>query len=158
MLVGGLFLIVQAVKEIHHKIEGGAAAGVEAAPKVAASIGKVMVQIMLMNVIFSLDSIITAVGMVKEIPIMIIAVLLSTAVMIFAVNPISNFVEKHPAVKMLALAFLLLIGTNLLAESAHFHIPKGYVYFAMAFSVVVEVLNIRASLRGKSASLSHPAP
>ncbi|MDB6133721.1 MAG: TerC family protein [Verrucomicrobiales bacterium] len=156
MLVGGLFLIVQAVKEIHHKIEGGAAAGVEAGPKVAVSIGKVMIQIMLMNVIFSLDSIITAVGMVKEIPIMIIAVLLSTAVMIFAVNPISNFVEKHPAVKMLALAFLLLIGTNLLAESAHFHIPKGYVYFAMAFSVVVEVLNIRASLRGKSASLSHP--
>ncbi|MES2705372.1 MAG: TerC family protein [Verrucomicrobiota bacterium] len=149
MLLGGLFLIVQAVREIHHKIEGDAD-GNTGAPKVAARMGAVMLQIMLMNVIFSLDSIITAIGMVKEVPIMIIAVLLSTLLMIVAVNPISNFVEKHPAVKMLALAFLLLIGTNLLAESAHFHIPKGYVYFAMAFSVVVEVLNIRASVRGKA--------
>lgn len=154
MLIGGLFLIVQAVREIHHKIEGDDHSSPGSSPKVAAKVGAVMIQIMLMNVIFSLDSIITAIGMVKQIPIMIIAVLASTFIMMVAVNPISNFVEKHPAVKMLALAFLLLIGTNLLAEAAHYHIPKGYVYFAMAFSVLVEVLNIRASTRGKEI----PAP
>lgn len=158
LIIGGLFLIVQAVREIHHKIEGEHDSPNGAGPpKVAAKMGAVMIQIMLMNIIFSLDSIITAIGMVKEIPIMIIAVLISTALMIVAVNPISNFVEKHPAVKMLALAFLLLIGTNLLAESAHFHIPKGYVYFAMAFSVLVEVLNIRASTRNRAALASTPS-
>lgn len=158
LIIGGLFLIVQAVREIHHKIEGeNDGTDGSGTPKAAAKIGTVMLQIMLMNIIFSLDSIITAIGMVKEIPIMIIAVLISTALMIVAVNPISNFVEKHPAVKMLALAFLLLIGTNLLAESAHFHIPKGYVYFAMAFSVLVEVLNIRASSRTRAALESAPS-
>ena len=157
LLVGGLFLIVQAVREIHHKLEGpdGSQPGSTAAT--AASMAQVMVQIMFMNVIFSLDSIITAVGMVKQIPVMIIAVLVSTFVMMLAVNTVSNFVEKHPTVKILALSFLLLIGTNLLAEAAHYHIPKGYVYFAMAFSVFVETLNIKASKKSNPVHLNPPA-
>jgi predicted tellurium resistance membrane protein TerC len=145
LIVGGLFLLIQAVREIHHNIEpepDSLYAG--KAPRGALTMKAVLVQIMFMNIIFSLDSIITAIGMVKEVPVMILAVLISTWIMIYAVTPISNFVQKHPTVKMLALAFLLLIGTNLLAEAVHFHIPKGYVYFAMAFSVFVEVLNIRA--------------
>jgi predicted tellurium resistance membrane protein TerC len=157
LLVGGLFLIVQAVREIHHKLEGpdGSQQGGTAAA--AATMAQVMVQIMFMNVIFSLDSIITAVGMVKQIPVMIIAVLVSTVVMMLAVNTVSNFVEKHPTVKILALSFLLLIGTNLLAEAAHYHIPKGYVYFAMAFSVFVETLNIKASKKSNPVHLNPPA-
>lgn len=152
LLVGGLFLIVQAVREIHHRIEGDIETHATGSRNVAARMGAVMLQIMLMNIIFSLDSIITAIGMVKQISVMILAVLLSTGVMIYAVNPISNFVERHPAVKMLALAFLLLIGTNLLVEAIHFHIPKGYIYFAMAFSVFVELLNIRAAGRARAGS------
>ncbi len=148
LIVGGLFLLVQAVREIHHKLEGEQEDAVGQTSG-AARYSAVLVQIMFMNIIFSLDSIITAIGMVKEVPVMIVAVLISTAIMIYAVEPISRFVEKHPTVKMLALAFLLLIGTNLIAEAVHFHIPKGYVYFAMAFSVGVEMLNIRAS-RGRS--------
>lgn len=157
LLVGGLFLIVQAVREIHHKLEGpdGSQQGSTAAA--AATMAQVMVQIMFMNVIFSLDSIITAVGMVKQIPVMIIAVLVSTVVMMLAVNTVSNFVEKHPTVKILALSFLLLIGTNLLAEAAHYHIPKGYVYFAMAFSVFVETLNIKAAKKSNPVHLNPPA-
>jgi len=146
LLAGGLFLIVQAVREIHHKLEGGTE-GHGKSSGGAAAMAQVMIQIMFMNVIFSLDSIITAVGMVKQVPVMIIAVLVSTLIMMLTVNPVSNFVERHPTVKILALSFLLLIGTNLLAEAAHYHIPKGYVYFAMAFSVFVETLNIKASAR-----------
>ena len=155
LLVGGLFLIVQAVREIHHKLEG--ATGGENGSAAAATMRKVMIQVVFMNIIFSLDSIITAVGMVKQIPVMIIAVLVSTAIMMLAVNTISRFVERHPTVKMLALAFLLLIGTNLIAEAAHYHIPKGYVYFAMAFSVFVEALNIKAAKKGQPVHLHPPA-
>jgi predicted tellurium resistance membrane protein TerC len=146
LIVGGLFLLLQSVREIHHNIEPepGEEEGVTVKTKKGITFRGVLTQIMFMNIIFSLDSIITAIGMVKEIPVMILAVLISTWIMIYAVGPISNFVAKHPTVKMLALSFLLLIGTNLLAEAFHFHIPKGYVYFAMAFSVVVEMLNIRA--------------
>lgn len=149
LLIGGAFLIFQAVREIHHKVEGDIETHGMGVAKNAATTGGVMLQIMLMNVIFSLDSIVTAIGMVRQIAVMIIAVLLSTLLMILAVNPISNFVEKHPTVKMLALAFLLLIGFTLLVEAVHFHIPKGYVYFAMAFSVLVELLNIRVASRAK---------
>ncbi|MBP7950425.1 MAG: TerC family protein [Verrucomicrobiales bacterium] len=150
LIIGGLFLLVQAVREIHHKLEGPEAVnGSGGNGAKAATWAAVLTQIMFMNIIFSLDSIITAIGMVKQVPVMVLAVLVSTGIMIYAVEPISRFVEKHPTVKMLALAFLLLIGTNLIAEAIHFHIPKGYVYFAMAFSVGVEMLNIRAS-RGKS--------
>jgi predicted tellurium resistance membrane protein TerC len=157
LLVGGLFLIVQAVREIHHKLEGPDGSQPGSTTAAAATMAQVMVQIMFMNVIFSLDSIITAVGMVKQIPVMIIAVLVSTVVMMLAVNTVSNFVEKHPTVKILALSFLLLIGTNLLAEAAHYHIPKGYVYFAMAFSVFVETLNIKASKKSNPVHLNPPA-
>jgi predicted tellurium resistance membrane protein TerC len=146
LLAGGLFLIVQAVREIHHKLEGSTEAHGKGAAR-GSAMTQVMIQIMFMNVIFSLDSIITAVGMVKQVPVMIIAVLVSTVIMMLTVNTVSNFVERHPTVKILALSFLLLIGTNLLAEAAHYHIPKGYVYFAMAFSVFVETINIKASAR-----------
>ncbi|MEN9285238.1 MAG: hypothetical protein RLZZ179_2731 [Verrucomicrobiota bacterium] len=146
LLAGGLFLIVQAVREIHHKLEGGTEGHGQGAAR-GSAMTQVMIQIMFMNVIFSLDSIITAVGMVKQVPVMIIAVLVSTVIMMLTVNTVSNFVERHPTVKILALSFLLLIGTNLLAEAAHYHIPKGYVYFAMAFSVFVETINIKASAR-----------
>jgi predicted tellurium resistance membrane protein TerC len=161
LLIGGLFLIVQAVREIHHKLEGeGDGEKGDHARRSAAGLGAVMMQIMFMNILFSLDSIITAVGMTNgvqgAVPIMIIAVLVSTVIMVAAINPVSNFVERHPSVKMLALAFLLLIGTNLIAESAHIHVPKGYVYFAMAFSVFVEMLNIKTSGRRAEPVKLHP--
>jgi predicted tellurium resistance membrane protein TerC len=158
LIVGGMFLLVQAVKEIHHKLEGPAEADLAINAKGGATWRAVITQIMFMNLIFSLDSIITAVGMVKQISVMVVAVLLSTLLMIFAVEPISAFVEKHPTVKMLALAFLMLIGTNLIAEGVHIPIPKGYVYFAMAFSVGVEMLNIRSG-KGKDKALKlNPGP
>jgi predicted tellurium resistance membrane protein TerC len=161
LLVGGLFLIVQAVREIHHKLEGeGDGSHGHHGRRSAAGLGAVMMQIMLMNILFSLDSIITAVGMTNgvpgAVPIMVLAVVISTAIMVVAINPVSNFVERHPSVKMLALAFLLLIGTNLLGEAAHIHVPKGYVYFAMAFSVFVEVLNIKSSGRRSEPVKLHP--
>jgi predicted tellurium resistance membrane protein TerC len=157
LLVGGLFLLWQAVREIHHKLEGeGDGSKGDHAKRSAAGLGAVMMQIMFMNVIFSLDSIVTAIGMTDLVPVMILAVLISTGVMILAVDGISSFVEKHPTVKMLALSFLLLIGTNLVAEAAHVHIPKGYVYFAMAFSVFVEVLNIKTSGRRSEPVKLHP--
>ena len=157
LLIGGLFLMWQAVREIHHKLEGeGDGSTGDHAKRSAAGIGAVMAQIMFMNIIFSLDSIVTAIGMTKLVPVMILAVIISTVIMIVAVDGISNFVDKHPSVKMLALAFLLLIGTNLIAEAAHVHIPKGYVYFAMAFSVFVEVLNIRTSGRRSEPVKLHP--
>jgi len=161
LLLGGLFLLVQAVREIHHKLEGeGDGSKGSRSRRSAARLGVVMMQIMLMNILFSLDSIITAVGMTNGIkgavPIMVIAVLVSTVIMVAAINPVSNFVERHPSVKMLALAFLMLIGTNLIAESAHIHVPKGYVYFAMAFSVFVEMLNIKTSGRRAEPVKLHP--
>jgi predicted tellurium resistance membrane protein TerC len=157
LIVGGLFLLVQAVREIHHAMEPedlNMQPGADL--KVGAKMGAVLVQIMLMNIIFSLDSIVTAIGMVKELPVMVLAVMISTVIMIFAIGPIGSFVQRHPTVKMLALAFLLLIGTNLLGEAFHFHIPKGYVYFAMAFSVFVEMLNIKA--KRSQAKLAQAAP
>jgi predicted tellurium resistance membrane protein TerC len=159
LVIGGLFLMVQAVREIHHKLEGPEDVETPGSGRGATvRMGAVLGQIMFMNIIFSLDSIITAIGMVKQVAVMILAVLISTWIMIYAVNPISAFVERHPTVKMLALAFLLLIGTNLIAEAAHFHIPKGYVYFAMAFSVIVEFLNIKASKgKGQPVHLHPPA-
>lgn len=157
LLIGGLFLLWQAVREIHHKLEGeGDGSTGDHAKRSAAGLGAVMAQIMFMNIIFSLDSIVTAIGMTKLVPIMILAVLISTIIMILAVDGISRFVDKHPSVKMLALSFLLLIGTNLIAEAAHVHIPKGYVYFAMAFSVFVEVLNIKTSGRRSEPVKLHP--
>ncbi len=148
LLAGGLFLIYKATREIHHKLEGEEG---EVSTKTAATFGAVITQIVLLDIVFSLDSVLTAVGMADEIWVMVAAVIIAVLIMLFAAGPISDFVSRHPTVKMLALAFLLLIGVNLIVEALHVHIPKGYTYFAMAFSVLVEVLNLRASGRKKTA-------
>ena len=140
LLVGGLFLLGKSTFEIHDKLEGQEG---HSSAKVSANFTSVIIQIMLLDIVFSLDSVITAVGMVNEILIMIIAVIIAAGVMIFVATPISEFVERHPTIKILALSFLLLIGFTLVVEGLHQHIPKGYVYFAMAFSVMVEMLNLR---------------
>ena len=140
LLVGGLFLLAKSTHEIHDKLEGEEGEG---SARVAPSLASVLVQIMLLDVVFSLDSVITAVGMVAHLSVMITAVMVSVGFMMFFSGAISAFVNRHPTVKMLALSFLLMIGLMLVAEGFHQHIPKGYVYFAMAFSVFVEVLNIR---------------
>ncbi|MBA3889762.1 MAG: TerC family protein [Gemmatimonadaceae bacterium] len=141
LILGGLFLIGKATFEIHGKLEGEEHhAG---AKKTVATMGAVIAQIMVIDIVFSLDSVITAIGMVDEISIMVIANVIALAVMLAAANGIANFVDRHPTVKMLALTFLLLIGSNLVAEGFGHHIPKGYTYFAMAFSVGVEMLNMR---------------
>ena len=146
LLAGGLFLIWKSTIEIHQKLEGVEG---HASAKVAASFASVIFQIMLLDIVFSLDSVITAVGMVDEIGIMVVAVIVAAGVMIFTAGPISAFVEEHPTIKMLALSFLLMIGFTLIVEGFDQHIPKGYIYFAMGFSVFVEMLNLR--LRQRSA-------
>jgi len=146
LLAGGLFLIWKSTREIHDKLEGMEG---HASSKVGATFANVIIQIMLLDIVFSLDSVITAVGMVDELAIMISAVVIAAVVMVFTAGPISGFVDKHPTIKILALSFLLLIGFTLIVEGLHQHIPKGYIYFAMAFSVFVEILNLR--LRAKSA-------
>lgn len=144
LIAGGLFLLYKATREIHERVEGdGAHIPGENPKKIKVGFGEVLVQILILDMVFSLDSVITAVGMVKELPIMIISVVIAVAVMMFAAKPVALFVEKHQTVKMLALSFLLLIGVSLIAEGLHFHIPKGYIYFAMGFSVMVETLNLR---------------
>ena len=140
LLLGGLFLIAKSTFEIHDKLEGEV--GHQSA-KVRASLGAVLVQIAILDIVFSLDSVITAVGMVDQVPVMVAAVVAAVLVMMFFAGPVSAFVDKHPTIKVLALSFLILIGTSLVAEGLHFHIPKGYVYFAMAFSVGVEMINLR---------------
>jgi predicted tellurium resistance membrane protein TerC len=140
LLAGGLFLLAKSTFEIHDKLEGDEG---HASARVAASFSAVIVQILLLDIVFSLDSVITAVGMTDRIGVMIAAVVAAVVLMMFFAGPISGFVERHPTVKMLALSFLLLIGVTLVAEGLGFHIPKGYVYFAMAFSLGVEMLNLR---------------
>jgi predicted tellurium resistance membrane protein TerC len=148
LIVGGLFLLAKSVSEIHHKIEPPAH---EDSTKIkAASFGSVLFQIALLDIIFSLDSVITAVGMAKDIRIMVAAVIIAIAVMMIFAGYVSAFVERHPTVKMLALSFLLLIGVMLVAEGFGQHIDKGYIYFAMAFSLGVEILNLW--VRSKSAA------
>lgn len=137
--LGGLFLIWKATREIHEKLEGETG---HASAKVAAKFASVIVQILLLDVVFSLDSVITAVGMVNQIPVMVAAVVIALGFMLIFAGYISAFIERHPTLKMLALSFLILIGVTLVAESFHREIPKGYIYFAMAFSVGVEILNI----------------
>ena len=148
LIVGGLFLIAKATHEIHDKLEGGGEHS--AAKKVARSLVAVVAQIMVIDIVFSLDSVITAVGMVDEVAIMVAANVIALGIMLVAAGPISSFVDRYPTVKMLALSFLVLIGTNLVAEGLGQHIPKGYTYFAMAFSVIVEMLNIRVRSRATS--------
>ena len=144
MISGGLFLLGKSTWEIHQKLEGheGRLAGVT-----APSFMSVIVQIMLLDIVFSLDSVITAVGMVRQVAIMVIAIVTAVRFMMVFATPLSDFVESHPTIKMLALSFLILIGVTLMAEGMDFHISKGYVYFAMAFSVFVEMLNLRIRKR-----------
>lgn len=153
LIAGGLFLLAKGTREIHERLEGGEAHGViRAAP----SLASVLLQIILLDIVFSLDSVITAVGMVDQIGIMIAAVVIAVAVMILFAGAISRFVEQHPTIKMLALSFLLLIGMNLIVEGAGFHIPKGYTYFAMGFSVFVEMLNLRVRRKSAPVKLHRP--
>jgi predicted tellurium resistance membrane protein TerC len=140
LIVGGLFLIAKSTHEIHQKLEGDEG---HVSERVAASFSRVIVQILLLDIVFSLDSVITAVGMVQQIPVMIAAVVIAVGFMFIFSGPISRFVDRHPTVKMLALSFLLMIGVTLIAEGFDLHIPKGYIYFAMGFSVFVEGLNLR---------------
>jgi predicted tellurium resistance membrane protein TerC len=140
LISGGLFLLWKATMEIHERLEGEEAHG---ATRVAPSFGAVIGQIMLLDIIFSLDSVITAVGMANDISIMITAVVVAVAIMMFSARPIGDFVMRHPTVKVLALSFLLMIGLTLVADGVGFHIPKGYVYFAMGFSIFVETINLR---------------
>ena len=145
---GGLFLMAKATFEIHGKLEGEEH-DPAAAPIRTVSLRRVIAQIMLLDIVFSLDSVITAVGMVREISLMVAANVIALGIMLWAAGPVSGFVDRHPTIKMLALSFLILIGVNLVAESAGLHIPRGYTYFAMGFSVAVELLNLR--LRRRSA-------
>jgi predicted tellurium resistance membrane protein TerC len=147
LIVGGLFLLAKSTHEIHEKLEGEEG---RASTRVAASLRSVLIQIVLLDIVFSLDSVITAVGMVDELAVMVVAVIVSVGFMMGFAGPISDFVDRHPTVKMLALSFLLLIGVALIAEGLDQHIPKGYIYFAMAFSVGVELLNLRVR-RGAAA-------
>jgi len=140
LIVGGLFLLGKSTFEIHEKLEGQEG---QTSARVSPNFVSVVIQIMLLDIVFSLDSVITAVGMSNELAIMIIAVIIAAFIMIFLSGPIGDFVERHPTVKMLALSFLLMIGFTLVAEGLHQHIPKGYVYFAMGFSVFVEMINLR---------------
>lgn len=141
LFAGGLFLLAKSVTEIHNKLEGEEETHGEG--KVHATLGQVLVQIILIDIVFSFDSILTAVGLAQEVIIMIIAVILAMVIMLIFAKYVSDFVNKHPTVKMLALAFLLLIGFMLVVEALHQHIPKGYIYFAMFFSLLVEMLNMR---------------
>lgn len=141
LIAGGLFLIYKSSAEIHHKMEGEQ--GDTSKEIKAKTFGSVIGQILLLDLVFSIDSIITAVGMVSELWIMYTAVVITVGIMLFASGPISNFVNKHPAFKMLALSFLLLIGVSLIAEGLEFHIPKGYIYFSMSFALLVDIFQMR---------------
>lgn len=147
LVVGGLFLLGKGTTEIHHTLEGEEG---DIATAAAATFTSVVVQIMLLDIVFSLDSVITAVGMAQHLEIMAAAVIIAVGVMLFAAGPVSAFVNRHPTVKMLALSFLLLVGVALVADGLGFHIPKGYLYFAIAFSVLVESLNLVAARRRKA--------
>jgi predicted tellurium resistance membrane protein TerC len=153
LLGGGVFLLFKATREIHDRLEGEEG---EESAKVRASFTAVIIQILLLDIVFSLDSVITAVGMADELAVMVTAVVIAVGVMMFAAGPLGRFVARHPTVKMLALAFLLLIGTSLVAEGLDQHVPKGYIYFAMGFSVLVEMLNLRAKSKQAPVRLHEP--
>ena len=156
LIGGGLFLIAKSTIEIHEKLEGS-----EEQPKAGegkAKFNSIIVQILLLDIVFSLDSVITAVGMANRLGVMIAAVVISLAVMLRYAGVVNDFVQKHPTLKMLALSFLLLIGITLVAEGTHQHVNKGYIYFAMAFSFVVELLNLRLHKKSKPVELREPQP
>ncbi|GGK94044.1 TerC family protein [Deinococcus radiotolerans] len=153
LIFGGLFLLYKAVKEMHEQLEGPDDHGAPTAGKVAgANFAAIIGQIMILDIVFSLDSVITAVGMADDLGVMVAAVVVTVLIMLVAARPIGDFVQAHPTVKMLALAFLLLIGVNLIADGFGFKIPKGYTYFAMGFAIAVEMLNLRVR-RGKAVQL-----
>ncbi len=156
LIGGGVFLLWKAVHEIHHKLEGAEQDPLAVAKQ--AAFGAVVAQIVVVDVVFSLDSVITAIGMTNQLPVMVAAVVVSIGVMLAFAGHIADFVERHPTVKMLALAFLVLIGANLVAEGLGHHIPKGFTYFAMAFSVAVEMLNLRAKRVGEAVKLKGSGP
>ncbi len=141
LLIGGLFLLAKSTMEIHDKLEGEEHHANEG--KAAVSFNSVLIQIMFLDIVFSLDSVITAVGMARQLGVMVTAVVISVGIMLFFAGSVSRFVDRHPTVKVLALSFLLMIGVALIADGLSFHIPKGYIYFAMAFSVFVEMVNIK---------------
>jgi len=153
LIGGGLFLLAKATWEIHDKLEGP---GTERAARAAVSFVSVILQVMVLDIVFSLDSVITAIGMANDLRVMVTAVVLAVGVMLLAAEPINGFVEAHPTIKMLALSFLLLIGLSLVADGLGQHIPKGYIYFAMGFSVFVEMINIRVRRRGEPVHLRSP--
>ena len=155
LILGGLFLLWKSTHEIHDKLEGENG---EATSRVAPKFSAVIVQILLLDIVFSLDSVITAVGMAKHLGVMIAAVIIALVFMLFFAGHISDFIHKHPSLKMLALSFLMLIGCALVAEGFHKEIPKGYIYFAMAFSVSVETLNIRMRTKKKPAPVELHQP
>lgn len=147
LIGGGLFLLVKSTQEIHGTMEGVE----EATPQTKANgMMSILLQIAIIDIVFSLDSVITAVGLVSKLSIMVIAIVISVGIMMFAAKSIGDFVEQHPSIKMLALSFLILVGTTLIAEGLDFHVPKGYIYFSMAFSMAVEMLNIRMRKKAKA--------
>jgi predicted tellurium resistance membrane protein TerC len=150
LLLGGLFLMGKSTLEMHEQLEGAGADPEAPAVRRASFVG-VIVQIMILDIVFSLDSVITAVGMTKNIPVMIAAIVAAVVVMMFFSGTVARFVDNHPTIRTLALAFLILIGMSLVAESLDFHVPKGYIYFAMAFSAGVEMVNLQMSKRRKKA-------
>jgi predicted tellurium resistance membrane protein TerC len=158
LIAGGLFLLWKSVHEIHGSLEGGDEEDQAAAAAARAGFASIIVQIGIIDIVFSLDSVITAVGMADHVEIMIIAIVIAVVVMMFAAKPIGEFVDRHPTVKMLALSFLILVGLALVAEGWDFHIPKGYIYFAMAFSVGVEMLNLRARAKREGIRLRRHLP
>jgi predicted tellurium resistance membrane protein TerC len=150
MIAGGLFLIYKSTSEVHHKLEGHEESDDK---KAMLTFGTAIVQIILLDIVFSFDSILTAIGLVQNVIIMVVAVIIAMGVMLLSANKISEFILKHPTIKMLALSFLLMIGILLLIEGFHVHVPKGYVYFAIFFSLSVEVLNIKVRKRTEPVNL-----
>jgi len=152
LIIGGLFLLAKSTLEMHDALE---ASGGETKPRAATSFLAVVLQIAIIDIVFSLDSVITAVGMAEHVEVMIIAIIIAVGVMMIAAAPVSAFVDRHPTLKMLALSFLVLIGVALIGEGADLHIPKGYIYFAMAFSFMVEMLNLRLRRRAPEPVVLH---
>jgi predicted tellurium resistance membrane protein TerC len=153
LIGGGLFLLGKATLEIHERLEGEEGHG---SARAAPSFGAVIAQIMMLDIVFSIDSVITAVGMAEDVAVMAAAVVLSVGIMMFSAEPISAFVNRHPTVKVLALSFLLLIGVSLIGDGLGMHVPKGYIYFAMGFSVFVEMINLRVRHAGAPVKLHQP--
>lgn len=158
LIGGGLFLLWKSVHEIHNSLEYSNERNTNTAIVTTVSFGAVIAQIAVIDIVFSLDSVITAVGMVNELSIMVIAIMIAISVMLFAAESIGNFVDRHPTIKMLALAFLILVGFALIGEGWGLHIPKGYIYFAMAFSVAVEILNLRMRANRRTVELHKSLP